>query len=55
VELPGIEPVGLYLSDDELQEPAADWDYWQEVRDCCGGRAWDCIHWGSYPPLIERD
>jgi hypothetical protein len=50
-----VDTDGLYLSDDELQEQAADWDYWQEVRDCCGAGARNCIHWISHPPPIERD
>jgi hypothetical protein len=30
-------------------------EFWQEVRDCCGGRAPDCgQHWRRYPPPIER-
>jgi hypothetical protein len=27
-----------WLSAEELAELAADWDYFEEVRSCCGGR-----------------
>lgn len=26
-----------------------DYEYALEVRDCCGGRAWDCSHYGHRP------
>jgi hypothetical protein len=34
----------------ELEAERLDWEYWEDVRSCCGGRSWSCIHWGSYPP-----
>ena len=38
----------------EADEAArADWDYFEEVRSCCGGRSWACIHYRSYPPPRE--
>jgi hypothetical protein len=39
---------------DELYERSAQEDYWDEVRDCCGGRSFWCVHFRSYPPPIER-
>src|SRR6516164_1008502 len=38
----------------EADEAArADWDYFEEIRSCCGGRSWACIHYRSYPPPRE--
>lgn len=41
---------GLYLSDEELDDLRDDWEYWDEIRECCGGRVRDCSHWRQYPP-----
>lgn len=50
-----IQTDGLYLSDEELEEEAEDWAFWEEVRECCGGRDWMCGHFRAYPPPMERD
>jgi hypothetical protein len=34
----------------ELEAERLDWEYWDDIRSCCGGRSWSCIHWGAYPP-----
>jgi hypothetical protein len=28
-------------------------EYWQEVRDCCGGRNYWCVHYRQYPPAFD--
>jgi hypothetical protein len=48
-----VDTDGLYPSDEELDDERADWEYWEDVRSCCGGRVWGCTHWGSYPPPRE--
>jgi hypothetical protein len=39
-----------WCSEQELEEQRADWEYWEDVRSCCGGQVWGCIHWGCYTP-----
>jgi len=34
------------LYPDAWDELVARWEYRQEVEECCGGRSWNCIHYG---------
>lgn len=42
-----------YLHPDAWTERQEDWEFWQEVRECCGGTDWSCAHYGQYPALLE--
>ena len=37
-----------------LDSEREDWEYWLEVKDCCGGAVWSCSHYGYYPDLDDR-
>lgn len=53
-----IETDGLWTEEDILEAEEyeqAQKEYWDEVRECCGGTDKWCGHWRSYPPPIERD
>jgi hypothetical protein len=38
---------------DELAQAEEEAAYWDEVRDCCNGAVWGCVHWRQYPPPRE--
>lgn len=40
---------------DELADAEEEAAYWDEVRDCCGGRNYWCIHFRQYPPAGASD
>jgi hypothetical protein len=42
----------LRAEDDAADREA---EYWQEVRDCCGGRNFWCSHYRQYPPTLYRE
>lgn len=44
--------------DEEISAAELDDDeraYWDEVRECCGGRSFWCSHYRSYPPVVVAE
>lgn len=45
-----VDSDGIWPIEEESEK-----DFWDEVRDCCGGRNYWCgPHWRRYPPERER-
>lgn len=51
-----VETDGLWTEEDILEAEEyeqAQKEYWDEVRECCGGTDFWCGHYRKYPPLLE--
>mgnify|MGYP001161922463 CR=1 FL=1 len=45
----------LYRELEEIDREAEDdWAAWRESQECCGGRQWNCVHWGWSDNPPER-